>query len=52
MEKETPVLSELITFRVPVYVHQQVCNIATERQKTISVFMREVLSNQLEKQKT
>lgn len=55
MEKETqheaPTLSELIVFRVPVYVHRQVHTIAERQQQTVSECMREMVSNQLKGQK-
>ncbi|MBW6536613.1 MAG: hypothetical protein K0B11_16505 [Mariniphaga sp.] len=51
-QHEAPILSELITFRVPVYVHRQVHTIAEQRQQTVSEYMRGVVNNKLKRQKT
>ena len=51
IKTETHVLDEIITFRVPNYVNQQVRAIAGQRQQTVSEYMRGVVKNKLKRQK-
>jgi predicted HicB family RNase H-like nuclease len=45
-------MDQILSVRVPVYVHQQVHTIAGRQQQTVSDYMRNVLKNQLKRQKT
>ena len=42
---------QILSCRVPVYIHRRVHTIATEQERTVSDYMRQMLSNKFKEQK-